>query len=272
MNKEILNRKGAIKTQDISKEVLELLNKGYIESVNLTEWLAVDHLKLINTNFLEIGISAENIVAICEKIKFQKKPSTMSTIKLVGSVIYELYSDKTEINSIFNKLSSHISDTIRCYAPYLKSLNDKLSINEKLNQSKKLVADTHFGVREVVWMALRPEIDSNLERSINILSSWTKNRDENIRRFTTESTRPRGVWCKHIEKLKETPEVALPILENLKSDTSNYVQNSVGNWLNDASKTRPDFVIGLCEKWKIDSPTKETQKIIKRAKRTIDKK
>jgi len=272
MNEEILNRKGARKAQDIPKEVLELLNDGKIETVNLTEWLAIDHLNLIKTCFSEIGISEENITSISEKIKAQKKPSTMNTTKLVGSILYELYPTDKELNFIFDTLSSHLSDTIRCYAPYLKSLDEKLSIHEKLKQSEKLIADTHFGVREVVWMALRPEIDRNLEKSIDILSGWTKNKDENIRRFTTESTRPRGVWCKHIERLKEHPEIALSILENLKSDSSKYVQDSVGNWLNDASKTNPNFVIELCEKWRGESPTKETEKIIKRARRTIDKK
>ncbi|PIE78379.1 MAG: DNA alkylation repair protein, partial [Candidatus Delongbacteria bacterium] len=135
-----------------------------------------------------------------------------------------------------------------------------------------LIADNHFGVREVVWMALRPEIDKNVEQSIEILSSWTKSENENIRRFTTESTRPRGVWCKHIERLKKNPKIALPILENLKSDKSKYVQDSVGNWLNDASKSEPNFVIELCEKWKNELPTQETEKIIKRALGTINKK
>lgn len=186
----------------------------------------------------------------------------MNTIKLVGSTLYDLYSKNEVLNSIFNNLSFHLSDSIRCYAPYLKSLDTRLNLNDKLNQSEKLIADNHFGVREVVWMALRPEIDKNLEKSIEILSRWTKSENENIRRFTTESTRPRGVWCKHIEKLKENPEMALPILENLKSDKSKYVQNSVGNWLNDASKSKPNFVIELCKKWKKESPAKETEKII----------
>lgn len=270
MDLEILNRKGARKIEDIPNEVLELLNQGKIETVNLTEWLAVDHIKLMESNFPKIGISLEYIALISEKIKAQKKPSTMNSIKLIGSTLYELYSDDKS-NSIFDELNSHLSDSIRCYAPYLKSLDQKLNINEKLTQSKKLIADKHFGVREVVWMALRPEIDKNLGESIEILSRWTKNDDENIRRFTTESTRPRGVWCKHIEQLKENPELAMPILENLKSDTSKYVQDSVGNWLNDASKSRPEFVIELCEKWKLESPKKETEKIIKRARRTIDK-
>jgi len=146
-----------------------------------------------------------------------------------------------------------------------------LNIEDKLNASLRLIADKHFGVREIVWMALRPEIEKDLGKSIEILSNWTTNSDENIRRFTTEVIRPRGVWCKHLESLKENPEQALFILEKLKSDKSKYVQDSVGNWLNDASKTKPKFVIELCEKWKGNSQTKETEKIIKRALRTIEK-
>ena len=272
MNSEIRNRKGARKAQDIPKEVLELLNNGQIETVNLTEWLAIAHVLLIQAVFPKLGIDQDKIDLISKEIGSQKKPSTMNTTKLVGSRLYQLYSKTENLGKVLDKLIAHPSDSIRCYAPYLIGLNEKLTINEKLGQSQNLVADKHFGVREVVWMALRPEIDKNLEESIEILSEWTNSEDENIRRFTTESTRPRGVWCKHIERLKENPEIALPILENLKSDNSKYVQDSVGNWLNDASKSKPEFVIELCERWQRESATKETAKIIKRARRTIDKK
>ncbi len=271
MKAEIINRKGARKVQDIPKEVLDLLNIGKIETVNLTEWLAVNHSKLIQYNFGKIGIS-ENITKIIrEKVATQKKPSTMNTIKLIGSILYKNYANTNDYESILNHLSTHTADSIRCYAPYLISLNEQLSIQEKFNTAKHLVADKHFGVREVVWMALRPEIDKNLNEAIDYLTNWTESEDENIRRFTSEATRPRGVWCKHIEALKEKPELALPILEKLKSDSAKYVQDSVGNWLNDAGKSQPEFVVKLCERWKSASPTKETQKIIKRARRTIDK-
>ena len=53
-------------------------------------------------------------------------------------------------------------------------------------------------------------------------------------------------------------------LEKLKADKSKYVQGSVGNWLNDASKSKPEFVIELCKKWKSESLSVETEKIIKR--------
>ena len=119
-------------------------------------------------------------------------------------------------------------------------------------------------------MALRPVLDAQLPAAIQLLAQWTSHEDENVRRFTTEATRPRGVWCAHIQALKEQPELALPILEPLKSDAAVYVQNSVGNWLNDASKTRPDFVSALCANWLTSSPTAATKKIVKRARRTLD--
>lgn len=270
VNHEIKNRKGARKVQDIPENVLQLLNKGSIPTVNLTEWLAVDQSELINNTFPQIGLKTA-IDPIVKALGEQKKPSTMGSIKLIGPLLYEYCHQSKTLDTIIELLSAHTADTIRCYATYLIALNTDLTISEKLDQARKLIADKHFGVREIVWMALRPEIEKSLEESIEVLSKWTSDPDENIRRFTTESIRPRGVWCKHIEVLKENPELALPILEPLKSDTSKYVQDSVGNWLNDASKSKPDFVIGINKKWKMESPTPETEKILKRALRTIEK-
>ncbi len=66
-------------------------------------------------------------------------------------------------------------------------------------------------------------------------------------------------------------EKAIEILEALKSDTSKYVKDAVGNWLNDASKTRPDWVLKICKKWGENSQSKDTKYIIKKALRTINK-
>lgn len=271
MNIDILNRKGARKVQDVPTEVLELLNKGKIATVNLTEWLAVDHTILVETVFPELKISKETINHISQELKRLKKISAMNCTKVVGTLLHDVYKDTEQVESVFKSLSCHLSDSVRSYAPYLVACDKNKDISQKLQTSLELVADSHFGVREVVWMALRPSIEDDLDQSIEVLARWTNSEDENIRRFTTEATRPRGVWCKHIERLKEHPELALPILEHLKSDPSKYVQDSVGNWLNDASKTRPQFVSELCNKWSIESPTKPTERIIKKARRTIDK-
>lgn len=271
MTPDILNRKGPRKAQDIPAEVLKLLNAGKIETVNLTEWLAINQIQLIEATFPDLGVSAELIDLIREAIRQQKKPSTMNTVKLVGSILYEHSREHGQIDALLANLNAHGSDTVRSYAPYLIGLNAKLSIDEKLELAQPIAADPHFGVREIVWMALRPEIDQHLDQAIDILADWTVHADENVRRFASESTRPRGVWCKHIDRLKEHPELALPILNSLKNDPAKYVQDSVGNWLNDASKSQPEFVIKLCTQWEIKSPTKITKRIIKKARRTIDK-
>ena len=271
IEKEIIARKGARKAKDIPVEIIRLLNFGSIPTVNLTEWLAVDQAVLIKNTFQKLGLK-KHVSKLQEELSHQKKGSTMSSIKLIGHKLYEICKADNTLDKTIERLSNHTSDTIRCYATYLIALNTDLSISEKLKRSKSLIADKHFGVREIVWMALRPEIEKNLVNSINIFTKWARNDlDENIRRFTTESIRPRGVWCKHIESLKENPELALPILETLKSDSSKYVQDSVGNWLNDASKSKPEFVIALCRRWEKESQSKETEKIIKRAMRTINK-
>lgn len=267
---EILNRKGARKIEAIPTDVLQLLNKGEIETVNLTEWLAVNQVELIEHTFSDFGLS-QLIKPIKIAVNLEKKKTTMVLTKLIGKMIYEYCVENKTLKSTTELLSKHKSDTIRCYATYLISLDEALNIEEKLEQSKNLIADSHFGVREIVWMALRPNIEDKLTESLQILKTWTTNRNENIRRFTTEVTRPRGVWCKHLTSLKNNPEQAIEILENLKSDDSKYVQNSVANWLNDASKTQPRFVIETCTKWEAESPTKETKYIVKRALRTINK-
>ncbi|GIJ92859.1 DNA alkylation repair protein [Capnocytophaga stomatis] len=269
---EILNRKGATKIENIPTEVLQLLNLGRIETVNLTEWLAVNHAVLVTSVFPEMSVCEEVINKIALELKQQKKASAMNSVKIVGGILYKEYVNSDAYEKLFQKLNSHISDSVRCYATYFLALNENISVEDKFLNLKSLISGAHFGVREVVWMALRKDISENLDFSLKFLSNWAESENENVRRFCTESTRPRGVWCSHIDQLKEKPELALPILEKLKSDSSKYVQDSVGNWLNDASKTRPDFVTQLCERWKKESPTKSTQYIIKKALRTILKK
>lgn len=63
----------------------------------------------------------------------------------------------------------------------------------------------------------------------------------------------------------------MTILETMRSDNEKYVRDSVGNWLNDASKTNPPFVHEVCKRWIKESPTKETEYIVKKALRTIEK-
>jgi len=148
----------------------------------------------------------------------------------------------------------------------------EILLQESLKHIHSLAADKNMSVREAAWLAIRPRIVMQLGESLQILEAFSLHKDANIRRFASEITRPRGVWCNHIPALKDNPELGLPLLEPLRCDDSIYVRNSVGNWLNDASKTKPGWVQDVCKRWEKESPTKETAYIIRRGLRTLRKK
>lgn len=271
ISEEIINRKGARKGADIPHDVLTLLNQGKIESVNLTEWLAVNHMTLLHHVLPSVGLD-HHLDGLTSKVTQQKAESGMKAIRLIGQLLDEVLQKENgeKQAEVLHAFTHHISDSVRCWASYMNK--QRLStLEEKLAYIQPFAADPHFGVREIAWMSVRESLTDQLDQSIEHLTAWAKSKDENIRRFSVEAIRPRGVWTKHIESLKQEPMRAQPILDLLKSDPSTYVQDSVGNWLNDASKTQPNWVITLCEQWLKDSDTKATSRIVKKAKRTIVK-
>jgi 3-methyladenine DNA glycosylase AlkC len=262
-------RKGARSIKEIPPDILEQLNRGDIETANLTEWLAVDQ-KLLLENLLQQNNRIEYLKPVLENVD-QLKKQTVNTINEAIGVGLLTLATKNKDDEFLQKLSTHPADLVRCWAAYTVGRNNALKLNEKLNRIQAFARDTHFGVREICWMTVRPDISKNLDEGLSILLEWTQHDNENVRRFASESTRPRGVWCEHINALKQNPGLGLEILEPLRSDSSRYVQDSVGNWLNDASKSQPEFVVEICDEWLRESPTKETQYIVKKALRTIKK-
>ncbi len=268
----IIDRKGATKAANIPKQVLNLLNLGEIESVNLTEWLAVDQRVLLKKVLPTVGLS-EHLNDLLFKLEVANMTNGMKAVRMIGENLHEILKkvDGETADQKFFLLADHPSDSVRCWAAFIVGSTMDVGVKELLVKIRKFAADHHFGVREIAWMAVRGALAKELEASIEPLKEWANDSDENIRRFAVESIRPRGVWCKHIERLKNEPQIALPILEQVKSDESKYVQDSVGNWLNDASKTQPEWVLSVCDEWEKVSDTKETKHIVKKAKRTIMK-
>ncbi|ROH90060.1 DNA alkylation repair protein [Chryseobacterium cucumeris] len=262
-------RKGARSIKDIPTDILEQLNRGEIETANLTEWLAVDQ-RLLLENLLLQNDRTEYMTPVLENVNQLKKQTVNTINETIGIGLLNL-AVKNKDNEFLLKLSVHPADLVRCWAAYTIGRNNDLQLKEKLNKIQPFASDSHFGVREICWMTVRPDISKNLDESLSILTKWTAHDNENVRRFASESTRPRGVWCEHIDALKQNPGLGLEILESLRSDSSRYVQDSVGNWLNDASKSQPEFVVEICDEWLRESPTKETQYIVKKALRTLKK-
>lgn len=262
----IKHRKGARSFKDLNPEVITYLNKGLIETKNLMEWLSADQLILLKLVLNDLG-KADWYDVFVEAVNAQKKPTANSNTRVIGETFAQLTSD----SSLYKVLQSHTSDIVRCWACWAESMQYD-DISTLLKAMKMYAADTHFGVREVVIFATKERMTDALDVSIGILSKWTNSSDENVRRFAVEALRPVGVWVKKIAQFQEQPELGLPLIEPLKSDTSKYVRDSVGNWLNDASKSQPDWVVSICKRWKQESSTKETAYIIKKAMRTIEKK
>jgi len=264
---EETKRKGARTPKDVPPEVLERLNRGEIEAVNLMESLAMDQRTLLGNLLRQTG-RTDYLQPVLDALGGQKKQGFNSLAETIGTALFAQVAQRDD-QDFLSAISAHRSDLVRCWAAYGIGRNPDPEIEEALERIRPFAADGHYGVREIAWMAVRPKLARDLERSIRILSGWAMDKDANIRRFASEATRPRGVWCAHIEALKDDPGRGLPILEPLRADTSKYVRDSVGNWLNDAGKTRPDVVKAICARWETESGAKETKYIVRRAMRTM---
>jgi 3-methyladenine DNA glycosylase AlkC len=261
-----VKRKGARTMKDIPPDIILELNAGVIESANLVEWLAIDH-RILLSNVLNQNKRSEYKKEILAHWSELKKDSINTRNEAAGKAIATIVQREKDLEFL-KLISNHTSDSVRCWAAYAVAHIHGNDFKKVIKEITPFADDAHFGVREIAWMAVRPMIATDIEASIKELTPWTKSKSENLRRFASEATRPRGVWCAHIPALKENPELGMSIIEPLKEDNSKYVKDSVGNWLNDAAKTAPDFVRALCHRWSA-IPSPHTQYIIKKAMRSL---
>lgn len=138
------------------------------------------------------------------------------------------------------------SDTVRGWGAMAIGAASAIALQQRIALMRPYADDQHFAVREWAWLALRPHIAADPTHAIVTLRPWAHEGSPNLRRFASEATRPRGVWSVHIPLLKREPQLATPVIEPLFADPARYVQNSVANWLNDASRTNPDWVRVTC--------------------------
>lgn len=249
-------RKGARRRSEVPAEVRDGLNSGRLEAVNLVEFLVVDQLVLADAVAKPLGRAARRTVT----------PEMGATVRM--RTIGTLAAAEFGLDGL-NDLATHTSDTVRGWAAYALAALPGLSLAERLDRVRPLANDPNSGVREWAWLALRPCVAAELDEALELLEPWVHAPAVGTRRYAVEITRPRGVWCAHLESLKRSPAPALPLLEPLHAVPEKYIQDSVANWLNDASKSMPDWVRGVCRKWSRKSDAAATRRICQRALRTV---
>ncbi len=264
------SRKGAVRMSEIPPEVLSALNRGEIETRTLVEWLAIDMPTLLRAAAVDVGLEseAERLGVTADALA---SLGVTKRIEGIGRALHDLLTQRPDRQETFARVASHPSDMVRAWAASAVRADPDLPLPTRLEIVKRFAADQAMSVRELAWDSYRPHVAAQLELGLELLRPWVEDADANVRRCAVEGTRPRGVWTFHIDALKADPELGLPLLEPVRSDSSDYVRKAIANWLNDASKSEPGWVTEVCARWTEESPTKETAWIVNRALRTIRK-
>ncbi len=261
----IEERRGARRMADVPASVRALVEAGQSETVNLMEWLAADMSTL-----------ARSVAAECDPALAQAL--NVAAAKVVGigvtgrlAVLGGAIAEAAQEGSSFELIASHRSDIVRQWACYAANLLPGLTLERRLAATLRFADDPNMSVRETAWMAFRPHLARDLDAGLPLLQKLVNSPVANVRRFAVEVSRPRSVWGAHVAELKRRPERGARLLEPVKADESRYVRLAVGNWLNDASKTRPDWVECVCARWEPEG-NPHTLSIVRRGKRTLVRK
>lgn len=118
--------------------------------------------------------------------------------------------------------------------------------------------------------AIRPFLVQHPALVFETLRDWVRDDSEHVRRLASEGTRPRLPWGLQLKSLIADPTPALPVLEALLDDDSEYVRRSVANHLNDIGKDHPALLIEWLERHLPGAPPARVA-LLKHASRTLIK-
>ncbi|CAM2981819.1 MULTISPECIES: hypothetical protein [Pseudomonas] len=252
----------------MSEERKHLIDQGRLATRNLAECLAVDPVALATAIAPQwepsLAQALLNAAQAGQALGISKKVAGLGLA--LGQWLEAAAQPLRE--QTWQRLLEHPSDTVRSWAAFANAYCQRDSALETALVSQfKFATDSHFGVREWAWIALRPLLAQDLTAALALLCSHAGSADPLIRRFCVEILRPRGVWCEHIARLKAEPQIAEPLLIARLDESDKYAQDSVANWINDASKTRPDWVLDLFERYPPNG--KAATRIFTRATRSL---
>ena len=192
-----------------------------------------------------------------------------SRMKHTTAVLYDfLPNDFPETTSILVRITQKLQATgagnQALQYMFIPDYIEKYGIDHFEESVKAFEKVTQFTSCE---FAVRPFIVKYPELMMAKMLEWSQHENQHVRRLASEGSRPRLPWAMALPDFKRNPNPILPVLENLKQDSSEYVRRSVANNLNDIIKDHPEVVLGIMKKWA--GLGKETDYILKHGCRTL---
>jgi len=118
--------------------------------------------------------------------------------------------------------------------------------------------------------AVRPFLVAHPQEAMKRFTIWAKSENAHVRRLASEGCRPLLPWGIRLHQFVDDPSPILPILEQLKSDPTEYVRRSVANNINDIAKNQPELVAQIAEKW-MSGADRNRERMVRHACRTLIK-
>jgi 3-methyladenine DNA glycosylase AlkC len=192
------------------------------------------------------------------------------------------FSLKARMRHLSQQLGQHLKGeypeqlrVVLALAPQFNSLAgmlfpDFVEVHGQANPDRSIPALAQLTQYFSSEFAVRPFLQQHPERMLQQHLSWAEHPNEHVRRLASEGIRPRLPWGQDVAWVKKDPAKVLPILEKLRNDPSEYVRRSVANNLNDISKSHPELVLELAQRWVGRAAT--TDALLKHALRGLLKK
>ena len=167
-----------------------------------------------------------------EAEKFQSSHSS-SECHTIGMTLYQ--SDNFQIQEIGIFLLGYAAHEIPESLDFLRNTVSK---------------HQNWKVQEILAMAFDNHCKSiGYENAVPLITDWLSDTNPNVRRAASEGLR---VWTSR-PYFKDHPSVAIRLLSDRKTDSSEYVRKSIGNALKDISKKHPELVFDEIHKWDVSS-------------------
>lgn len=246
-------RRGARTPSLVPAEIVDALSDGETSTVNFMEQFALDLDRLVECRLPEVR-PRQRLMDLSLKARLTQ----------AGRLLAEVSPQQRLYERVANE-----PDTVRAVAAFAAVHAEDSGASAALVSLRPFADDPHFSVREWAWIALRDRHGDAVVDLVPDLARWAADPSPNIRRFGSEVLRSRGVWSRHLGPVRADPEIASPVIGELRADPHRYVQLSVGNWLNDAGKDHPRWVSDLCASWLSNQPAASTKFICRRGLRNL---